>query len=252
MKELKKAGYQKTKRSGPTGIGKTLESLLDLKENNIQGPDFETYELKSKRRASNSMVTFVTRTPQPEGSINEMKEAYGYPWDGTPDEPVVSDDETLSKWVGLPEPESSRDPRIGKLVLHQTVSAVKPNALGFILRRSKGVWTVVNDKKIPCYYEDEYVFEALRDKYPDRLIVVEADHRGTNEEEEFWYNGSIKIYHNFRFDTFHELVAKGIILVDLRLGLYPNGKPHDHGTGFRAFPRNIDQCFEKVEVVREA
>ena len=35
-------GWVRTHRSGPTGIGKTLEDLLGIQENNIDGPDFET------------------------------------------------------------------------------------------------------------------------------------------------------------------------------------------------------------------
>lgn len=50
-------GWVKTHRAGPTGIGKTLEDLLGIQENNIDGPDFGDYELKSCRINSNSMLT---------------------------------------------------------------------------------------------------------------------------------------------------------------------------------------------------
>ena len=33
-------GWITTHRAGPTGIGKTLEDLLGIQENNIDGPDF--------------------------------------------------------------------------------------------------------------------------------------------------------------------------------------------------------------------
>ena len=56
-------GWIKTHRSGPTGIGKTLEDLLGIVENNIDGPDFGDYELKSCRLNSNSMLTIFTKTP---------------------------------------------------------------------------------------------------------------------------------------------------------------------------------------------
>ena len=39
IKELKEHGFVKTHRSGNTGIGKTLEDLLGIEENNITGPD---------------------------------------------------------------------------------------------------------------------------------------------------------------------------------------------------------------------
>ena len=62
-------GWIKTHRSGPTGIGKTLEDLLGIVENNIDGPDFGDYELKSCRLNSNSMLTIFTKTPQPQAAV---------------------------------------------------------------------------------------------------------------------------------------------------------------------------------------
>ena len=45
---IKEKGFIKTHRSGNTGIGKTLEDLLGVVENNIQGPNsHETAMLKS-------------------------------------------------------------------------------------------------------------------------------------------------------------------------------------------------------------
>ena len=35
LREIKEMGYIKTHRAGDTGIGKTLEDLLGIKENNI-------------------------------------------------------------------------------------------------------------------------------------------------------------------------------------------------------------------------
>ncbi len=35
LKEIKNRGYIRTHRSGNTGIGKTLEDLLGIEENNI-------------------------------------------------------------------------------------------------------------------------------------------------------------------------------------------------------------------------
>lgn len=50
LKTIKKMGYIKTHRAGNTGIGKTLEDLLGLKENNIPGPNAQMIELKSARK----------------------------------------------------------------------------------------------------------------------------------------------------------------------------------------------------------
>jgi len=38
LQEIESMGYVETHRAGNTGIGKTLEDLLGIEENNIPGP----------------------------------------------------------------------------------------------------------------------------------------------------------------------------------------------------------------------
>ena len=40
FEKVKALGWIKTHRSGPTGVGKTLEDLLGIPENNLDQPDF--------------------------------------------------------------------------------------------------------------------------------------------------------------------------------------------------------------------
>lgn len=63
MENIENQGFIKTHRRGRTGIGKTLEDLLGIKENNIPGPDLTNVELKSARMHSKSMVTLTTQSP---------------------------------------------------------------------------------------------------------------------------------------------------------------------------------------------
>ena len=57
LREIKEMVYIKTHRAGTTGIGKTLEDLLGIKENNIPGPNAAMIELKSARKNVKSMLT---------------------------------------------------------------------------------------------------------------------------------------------------------------------------------------------------
>ena len=63
LKEVKEMGYIKTHRAGNTGIGKTLEDLLGIEENNIPGPNATMIELKSARKNAMSMLTLFTKSP---------------------------------------------------------------------------------------------------------------------------------------------------------------------------------------------
>jgi len=56
---IKEKGYIKTHRKGNTGIGKTLEDLLGITENNIPGPNTAMIELKSARKNVSSMLNII-------------------------------------------------------------------------------------------------------------------------------------------------------------------------------------------------
>ena len=78
MDEISIKGWIKTHRRGPTGIGKTLEDLLGITENNASEPDFGVYELKSARDTDSSMLTLFTKTPKPPRVNNYLLNNYGY------------------------------------------------------------------------------------------------------------------------------------------------------------------------------
>ncbi|MCM8785775.1 MAG: MvaI/BcnI family restriction endonuclease, partial [Candidatus Omnitrophica bacterium] len=58
------------------------------------------------------------------------------------------------------------------------------------------------------------------------------------------------LLNEFNFEKCKILIRKGVILVDIRIGQYPNGRTHDHGTGFRIFSDNLDLCYiRKVKIL---
>ena len=79
LKEIKEMGFVKTHRSGQTGIGKTIEDLLGIEENNIPGPNALGWiELKAIRKDSKSMITLFTLTPSPPKINSVLLKKYGY------------------------------------------------------------------------------------------------------------------------------------------------------------------------------
>jgi hypothetical protein len=65
LKRIKEAGWIRTHRAGNTGVGKTLENLLGIRENNIPGPNAAMIELKAARKNASSMLTLFTKSPSP-------------------------------------------------------------------------------------------------------------------------------------------------------------------------------------------
>ena len=220
-KKICAMGWIKTHRSGPTGIGKTLEDLLGIKENNIDGPDFGEYELKSCRIDSNSMLTMFTRSPQPTKSNTYLRLKYGY---------------------------SSSAYNNNVKVLHSTLSADKFTP---IANTGNSLKINCGDDKISVesqngvenvYWKKETLKKCFEKKYKNKFVYAKANSRGTGAAEEFQFVEAYEVS-GFSYEAMLELLEKGKIYVDLRIGQYhggnKDGKTHDHGTGFRI--KEVDQ-----------
>lgn len=218
LKSIKEMGYVKTHRTGNTGIGKTLEDLLGITENNVPGPNAAMIELKSARKNVSSMLTLFTKSPLPPKANSILLERFSY--------------------------ESARGNE--RKELHTTVNAVKYNQLkgklGFKINIKKYRTNLITtEKEIIGYWDKETLKNSFERKLP-KLLYVKAEARGKGSNEEFWFNEAW-LLSGFDFDNFIRLLKEGTILVDIRIGQYSDGRPHDHGTGFRVFPDKLDSCF---------
>jgi len=241
LKEIKDLGYVDTHRSGNTGIGKTLEDLLGIVENNIPGPNAAKIELKSARKNASSMLTLFTKAPSPYGANSILLTKFGYPSRTT-----------------------------GERVLHTTVNAVSYNTIngnrGFIIRIEGERVELVTDRSVRTglslfldeeqpdgfieilgYWDKSTLRTSFERKLP-KLLYVKADCMVSGDKEKFWYNEAW-LLSGFSFENFLELLVNGNIKVDIRIGQYPDGRPHDRGTGFRVSPDKLDLCFSHRESV---
>lgn len=208
-------GWIKTHRAGPTGIGKTLEDLLGIPENNIDGPDFGDYELKSCRLNSNSMLTIFTKTPQPRGAANTLRMTFGYSSDAYDnDEKVLHS--TLSADRFVPIADTGRSLKI--LCGPTKISIIAEDGIEY------------------AYWTREQLKIAFEKKYKNKFVYVKALSRGLGSSEEFKFVEAYEVS-GFDYEAFVDLLEEGRIYIDLRIGQYhggiKHGQTHDHGTGFR-------------------
>ena len=202
-------GYIKTHRSGPTGIGKTLEDILGIRENNVPGPNAKLIELKSARKGSKSMITLITKAPSPRGANSRLLQRFGYKV-------------------------SSRTCIKGKPVFKLNL-------------RNDKIEIISTNDEVLAFWNEEILRKAFEKKFP-ALVYVKADCRGRGLNEEFWYNEAW-LLKGFDFERLKDLIRKNIIRIDIRIGQYPNGRTHDHGTGFRVFEDKLDLCFKERKVI---
>ena len=218
LKLIKEKGYIKTHRSGNTGIGKTLEDLLGIEENNIPTPNCKIAELKSARKSASSMLTLFTKSPLPPRANSDLLQKYGYP--------------------------SKRGNN--RKELHTTVNALEFNQLkgeiGFKIDTNGDRINLISvNNEILGYWDREMLKISFEKKLP-ALLYVKAESKGSGENEEFWFN-EVWFLSGFDFNNFIKLLKDGTIKVDIRIGQYPDGRTHDHGTGFRVFPDKLELCF---------
>lgn len=233
FQNIKELGWIETHRSGRTGVGKTLEDLLGIEENNIDGPDFANYELKAMRTngGDTQLLTLLTKSPLPNGVNAKLLETYGY----------ISD---------VYEHKNK--------VLHSTLSAghfaqVANTGKSLSIDCSNNKIAIIdNDGNSFAYWTEEILQKAFYKKYPYSMIHVYADSKIGEPKEEFYYHTAYELS-EFSFEKLLIQLKEGKVKVDIRIGQYPNGKTHDHGTGFRIQDRALTEIFlnKKILVVSD-
>lgn len=224
LRQIKKQGFIRTHRSGDTGIGKTLEDLLHIRENNIPLHDIkDVAELKAYRKDAKSMLTLFTLEPLPKGGDRDrlLLDNFGY---------------------------SKRDNKRSK-ELHSTLSCKRYNNQNLKLSVSKDKIKVKGKgKRLNIFWDMVSVKKKFEDKLP-ALVYVLADRKGAGVDEKFHFNEAY-LLKDFSFDLFKKMVKKDQIVVDFRMYYRPNGSVRNHGTAFRVKINKLYNCFKtKIRLV---
>lgn len=226
---IKQQGWIMTHRSGSTGVGKTLEDLLGIPENNLDEPDFGEYELKSCRIDSQSMLTMFTKSPEPARSNTYLRMKYGY---------------------------SSNAYDNDEKVLHATLSADKFTSIANTGNSLKidcdidGIYILSQNGREDVFWSRNELKKSFEKKYKNKFVYVKAYSRGIGALEEFKYNEAYEVS-GFNYESFIDLLEQGKIYVDLRIGQYHDGdkkgQTHDHGTAFRIRENDQYLLFKNIK-----
>lgn len=216
LKEIKEMGYVESHRSGNTGIGKTLEDLLGIEENNVPGPDAVGVELKAMRKGSGSLTTLFTKEPPRDER----------PFWGT----------KMVRELGYVDDEDRQ-------ALKVTIQPDDPNNKGFYLDYDNKFVSVVHEEVGTCArYPLSFLRKRFEDKFP-QLVMVFADREYIDGTEHFHYTDA---YHLDGFDSnaFLQLMRDGVITLDLRMHLKESGANRNRGTAWRIKDESrLDEAF---------
>lgn len=234
---IKRKGWVVSNRKHDTGIGKTFEDLIGIHENNNFLADYkDVLELKSKRELSESMVTLFTKAPTYPKKVNSiLREKYG-------------------------QPDKKAD---NMKILHTTISAgdfnTFANMFGFKLKideQQQKIFITIKDlhsdktEGAEIYYDFKDVKNIIEKKCK-YIAYITAETKKENRREYFRFIKAV-LLSGLTFEKFIEFIKKGIIVYDIRLGVYRSGKnkgkTHDHGSGFRILKKNLAKVFDIREL----
>lgn len=244
-------GFVESKRRGDTGIGKTFEDYMGVKENNSPGPDLLGYEIKTHAENSSSYTTLFTLAPKfldepkKRGANKYLRDNYGYD--------SKEGNNTLSLHTSMFANERN----------NMTDKANANQRYSFSLRYDQEknfIRIQVFDKRSPNDKAiDEsvgYTCDAIRKKLSQKikkLLYVEADKRPINGKIHFHFK-TATIYEEVKFEKFIEAMLNKKIMYDVRIGTYQTGKNigkvHDHGSGFRMKECDLPSLFAYKHVIR--
>ena len=218
LSKIKAMGYVKSLRKKATGIGYTLETLLDISENNISSPDLGEIELKSQREQCSSMITLFTFN----------RKAWKIP-------PL----DAIKKY-------GSRD-KDGRLGLYYTMG-MTPNSAGLFLYVDN---EVVSVRSIDGTTVVEWQLSEIERRFEAKaknVLLVKAKVEERDGVEYFLFNRARLLSNGTTKAILKNQFGNGQLLVDLRL--HDKGtRARNHGTAFRIYESSFGDLYEKVEEI---
>jgi hypothetical protein len=210
--KIKEKGYVKSMRKSSTGVGKTLETLLGIKENNLIVPDLGEIELKAHREDSSNLITLFT--------FNRGQ------W-------VMNQLEAVRKY-GIKD-------QYERLGLYFTMS-FRQNSAGLFLHVDEDY---VSIKHIDGSTLVRWKFVDLEKQFKKKipaLVLVYAKSEFRGDDEYFYFYKA-----DYLREPDHSLVKEEIrnetILIDLRL--HDKGTmARNHGTAFRIYEKDLPKIFK--------
>jgi hypothetical protein len=215
FKHIRDIGFVRTKRTGATGIGYTLESLLGISENNSAKPDIEGAELKAHRTNVSGLITLFTFN-------NKV-------WKMPPLDAV-------KKYGSI-----DKDGRKG---LYYTMT-LKPNSAGLFLDVGK---TEISVRHISGDIVAVWRLQTLADRFIQKIPALLFVSTFTEERD------GVEYFHYYRAQLMQgtspalllDQFRAENILVDLRL--HDKGTmARNHETGFRTYEDKLPLLFNSIK-----
>lgn len=236
--KIRNQGWIETKRKGPTGVGYTLETLLEIEENSLPIADYNGIEIKAMRILSKKNIHLFNATPDGDFLFpyERIIDKVGYPSKKNPKYKVF-----LSAATGK----------------YYTSIGYTRNIKLSVNRKNQKIDFLVADKfykNIPV--DVSWSFPLINSKIEqkiNKLAIIRAEHKFINDKEFFYYK-RIDFYKIKGLDTFLNLIEDGTIKVCFKINVFTDGikegKIDNHGTDFSIKEEDIEKLYTKINIFK--
>jgi hypothetical protein len=224
--DITRRGFVKTLRTGDTGVGFTLESLLEIPENNspradFHGMDLKAYRIDGRPADEHAKLNLFLKEPRWLDGLTgaERIRRRGY-----------VDDNGRPAWY--------------LSVTH----AVNESGLSLSVAPDRTILRLQHHETTIGEWSAEILQQRLDEKL-NHVVFVGAESRGAGDSEEFYYR-DVTWCRRPDAGRLLDLVDAGDIIVELRMHLRPDGTVRNHGTAFRVRGRQLATLFATTEQLR--
>ena len=228
---IKGLNWVKSKRSGSTGVGYTLECLFGKKEDSLPLPDYCGFEIKAMRKNSNKKIHLLNLNPDGNGTcaLNRIVDNLRYP--------NKKNRNYKSFCVDINGKSYRKIGNNKRVIIYTNYEKERLELIAY-----------KNEKllNLDIYWSFEELNKRLYQKIR-YLCLIEADSKFINKNEYFYYY-KITFYKYFGFRTFLKLLNMGLITVNFKIDCYEqkHGILSSHGVDFTIKQSHIKYLFKKI------
>lgn len=221
LREVKNRGWIQSMRKGPTGVGYTLESCLNIQENNFSVPDVGDIELKARRKNSTSMITLFTFNKRV-WKMDPLRAIQRY---------------------GVQDKDKAKD----RLGMYYTMS-VKPNNAGLFLHIDKEIIAVksIGGDVIAEWHLNEIVKKFLEKVKNVLLVTAQVEIR--DGVEYFLYDDAVLLSGGTDLNLLRQQFQNEHLMLDLRLH-EKSTHARNHGTAFRVKLQYLEKLYQETQII---
>lgn len=221
-----------SKGKGNSGVGITLESLLQKERENFEIPDYKGIELKAKCSKKETYIALFNAVPDSYlFEIKRILKKYGYPHSNFPQFKIFN----LSIYGNR------------KIKLNNNYFKL------YVDWENRNITLRIYDKNLNIVDNlTSWSFDLLQEKLERKLrklAIIHADRKFEHNTVYFKYK-NIDFYKLISFERFLILIENGIVRISFRIGIYKDrkrlGEIYDHGTSFSIDEHNITRLFNKI------